>query len=495
MKTHSESANIQYNRLWRVLPGGKQSTGNPRFVMKLSLRTILALAIPFCICGTSSAKDIYESDIKEEQRVATFTISSANNDLEQASVVYSRGLNNLAWVYITDCGIKLDETKVRLKGHEERIAKALNFLGFGLSQTSRQKLMDSYFKIKDNISHAYVKMNAVEKDVGAKLGVDVTWVRQMLSALKAACEETKQAVFCDAYEKAKAAIASNNIVEVNRILMGVYQQLSAVGGGNVEVPPPAPAAQTPAAQPQPIPATPAASPFTSEQTSYIRQMMDALKRACDSGNDKACEYLSALNELYNNKDVNGVARLLQMILGDGEVYPALQPPPSSKPPFAIAGLSPAPSPATADPNSPVVIKVGDKDLVFNKGVNIESVYAGSSKRLKSETTRKITDMNANPPQFEVVSTRNWNLSIQSTPRQSSATAQAIEFNLTDLGGRMEFTLKNWTVTDASGSVIASGTEFPFLVTFTANGSYNIEVNGMTDIGSDFSIRSSIQIAL
>ncbi|MBN1404609.1 MAG: hypothetical protein JW942_09110 [Opitutales bacterium] len=454
--------------------------------MKTSLRTLIVFALSIFACSVAQAQnkakstEIYESAIKEEQRVANFTISSANNDLEQASVAYSRNMNNLAWVYITDCGVKLDGIKGKLKGHEERIAKARNFFGFGLSMTTRQKHLDAYFRIKDNITKAYVKMNAVEKDVGTKLGIDVSWVRQMLSALKAACESTGDQAFCDAYQRAKAAIESGNISEVNRILSGIYGKLDAVKDSD------------PAIE---VPSAPAASSSSSVGTGYIggtsnissSQMdelasaVEALQDACASGNQAACEKLALIQKQIQDGNMAGAYATLNQMKND----PATA---------NLFGGSSSASTYGAAPSSGKLVLTDEsgKELVFIDGNAIKRVYAG--KRLKTESVLKLTDVNANPP-YEVVSTRNWDFTIQSTQKQASATAYVMEFRLVEQGGRDEYTVSNWAVTDASGAVIASGADLPFEVNFTASGTYYVEISGQTDMGSEFTIRSSIQVAL
>ncbi|MFA5258214.1 MAG: hypothetical protein WC360_08685 [Opitutales bacterium] len=454
--------------------------------MTIPLRTITIFAFSLLLAGNLRAKDIYESDIKEEQRIATFTISSANNDLEQASVAYSRSMNNLAWVYITDCGVKLDGIKGKLKGHEERIAKALNFLGFGLSSSSRQKLMDSFFKIKDNITSAYVKMNAVEKDVGAKLGVDVAWVRQMLSALKAACETTQDQAFCDAYQKAKAAIDRGDIVEVNNILNGVYGKLKAVQGAD-------PSIDVPSSGPQVQPKAQsggASSNVSQDQMDEIASVMEALQTACDNGNAAACEKLAMLKKLVDSRDFSGAAQLVGQIKNDPQMKAIVSG--SSMGGGGGADNMSGMGGGKRSTQGSVPVIVDGEELVFVNGTAIKTVYAG--KRLKKETVLKLKDMDAQPP-YEVVSTRDWNFSIASTQKQSSATVYVVEFNIAEQGGRDEYTVSGWTVRSPDGSVFASGKDMPFQVNFTASGSYVVEVTGKTDLGSEFTIKSSIQISL
>jgi len=437
--------------------------------MNITLRTIAFLALSILFSANMQAKSIYDSDIKEEQRIATFTISSANNDLEQASVAYSRNMNNLAWVYITDCGVKLDGIKIKLKGHEERIAKAVNFLGFGLSKSSRQRLMDSYFRIKDNITSAYVKMNAVEKDVGAKLGVDVSWVRQMLSALKAACESTNDPAFCEAYEKAKAAIEAGNIAEVNSILMGIYSKLDSVKGSSPDIVVPA--------QKQTSSASPA-------QINEINRMIALLQKACDNGNEAACEALRKLQQKMSANDTAGAAALIAQMKNDPAIATILNGGTSS------GGYTSADSSSFSSGTK--IIPVDGEDLTFINGTAIKTVFAGT--RLKSESVLKLTTPDAQPP-YEVVSTRNWSFSISSTDKESSATVYVVEFTLVEQQGRDEYNVNGWTVLDSNGQVIANGATVPFEVKFTASGTYSVEISGETDMGSEFTIKSSIQISL
>lgn len=485
--------------------------------------SILAVSTPTMVIAatttssqTATAKPVSISDskVREEQRVASFTVSDANNDLEQASKAYSRQMNNLAWVYITECGVKLDGTMAKLKGHPERIAKAVNFLGFGLAKSTREGLMKKYYKIKDDLNLAYQKMRAVELDVGKALGIDVTWVRQMLSALQQLCETTQNPTFCDSYEKAKAMMDKGDIRGVMSVLTSVAPQVQAAAQQND--------IEAPTSGPSIAPSTSSTRPSSysiGEQLSPTAQSLVAQwQEACDNGDEKACERIQILNALdaaARSGDRNAMnqlqalarlsadcasgnqaacqkldqlaALIRQAQAGDsGAAQQAAQ--------FASSVLGGGmPSSPSAGGSQRVV--VDGEEVTFINGTGVKTVYiGGQGMRLKKEVVLKLVDMNANPP-YQEVSSKDWGFVVQNSLVQSTATGAQYRFALIEQNGREDYRVDSWTVTNESGAVVASGTGSPFDVSFTTPGSYNVEVKGATtELGSDFTIRSMVDVS-
>jgi len=458
---------------------------------------------------------VYESKVKEEQRVATFTISDADNDLEQASKAYSRHMNNLAWVYITECGVKLDGTMAKLKGHPERVAKAVNFLGFGLSKSSRESLMKSYYKIKDNLNLSYQKMRAVELDVGKALGVDVTWVRQMLSALQQLCESTKNPTFCDAYEKAKAMMDKGDIQGVMSVLTSVAPQVQAAAQENdIEAP-----AAGPSFGPTGGTGSSRGSYSSGSALSPTAQSLLAQwQAACDNGDEKACDRIQLLNALdaaAQGGDESALAQLQALARLNADCQNGDQAACQKLDRLvslikqAQGGNSGAAQAAAQLANSVLNggsrsgsgfggsqrVVVDGEEVTFINGTGVKTIYiGGQGMRLKKEVVLKLVDMNANPP-YQEVSSRDWNFVVQNSQVQATATGAQYRFALVEQNGREDFRVSSWAVTSESGAVVASGTGSPFDVTFSAQGSYNVEVKGATtELGSDFTIKSIVDVS-
>jgi len=129
------------------------------------------------------------------------------------------------------------------------------------------------------------------------------------------------------------------------------------------------------------------------------------------------------------------------------------------------------------------------------GKAIKTVYIGGrGMRLKKEVVIKIVDPNTNPPTCQEVSSRDWNLVVQNSTVQSTATGAVVRFSLIEEGGRTDFTVRSWTVTSASGAILQSGSSLPADVTVTEQGTVTAEVKGITELGSEFTVRSTVEVS-
>jgi hypothetical protein len=196
--------------------------------MRNSIHALFIAAASFALATCLAAAPakpvtVTESGVKAEQRIATAMIGDAVNDLTHSSNAYGNGTYKYAWVYLTDCGVKLDQTKAKLKDHPARIQVALNFFGFTIGSDTRADLTKKYYKIKDDLERAYQKMSALEVDLGKKLGVDVASVRKIMSTFQILCETTKDPKYCEAYARLKGLLDSGDIA-------GLAQAIDSMGG-------------------------------------------------------------------------------------------------------------------------------------------------------------------------------------------------------------------------------------------------------------------------
>ncbi len=457
--------------------------------MRNSIHALFIAAASFALAtclAAAPAKPIYESDIKAEQRIATAMIGDAVNDLTHSSNAYGNGTYKYAWVYLTDCGVKLDQTKSKLKDHPARIQVALNFFGFTIGSDTRADLTKKYYKIKDDLERAYQKMSALEVDLGKKLGVDVASVRKIMSTFQILCETTKDPKYCEAYARLKGLLDSGDIA-------GLAQAIDSMGGllndarsdaqrNNVDVEIPTNTHVTTSStggSVTPAIGGPAASILSSispndPNRSAYENAIHALERAAAAGDTSAQARLQALQQASADcaNGVPGGCERLRQLLNS-----------------LVAPSAPAAS------SGPVRINVGGEELTFVDGKAIKTVYIGGrGMRLKKEVVIKIVDPNTNPPTCQEVSSRDWNLVVQNSTVQSTATGAVVRFSLIEEGGRSDFTVKSWTVTSASGAILQSGSTLPADVTVTEQGTVTVEVKGVTELGSDFSIRSTVEVS-
>ena len=508
--------------------------------MRTSLRALFIAASTFVLATSLNAatKTISDSDIKAEQRVATAMIADAVNDLTHSSNAYGNGTYKYAWVYLTDCGVKLDQTKSKLKDHPARIQVAVNFLGIGLGKDTRAGLTNKYYKIKDDLERAYQKMSALEVDLGKKLGVDVASVRKIMSTFQILCETTKEPKYCEAYARLKSMIDSGDIAGLAQAIEGMTGLLNEArtaaqeAGVSVEIPtnthvatgvPTAsssgsstsdsPAARQAASQAQSLISS--LNPSDPNSAAYSRALqatqqaaangdvaaarrlsaMDQARADCNRGVPGACErlqqMLALLNNCVNGSDPSACSQL------DALVSQTLSSPGNYAGGNGGSGYGNSQS-TPSQPSAPVgpqKVNVDGVEVTFVNGTGIKTTYlGGAGMRLKKEVVLKITNPDANPPAYSEVSSRDWNLVIQNSTVQSTATGAIIRFSLIDEGGRSDFRIKSWTVTGASGAVVQAGTEMPADVTFTEAGTATVEVKGTTDLGSDFTIRSTSEVS-
>ena len=507
--------------------------------MRTSFRALFIAAATFALATSLQAatKTISDSDIKAEQRVATAMIADAVNDLSHSSNAYGNGTYKYAWVYLTDCGVKLDQTKSKLKDHPARIQVAVNFIGIGLSKDTRNGLTTKYYKIKDDLEHAYQKMSALEVDLGKKLGIDVASVRKIMSTLQILCDTTHDPKYCDAYARLKGMIDSGDIAGLAQAIEGMQGLLNEAGnaareaGVSVELPAnthvttsgaaagqggssaDSPAARQAASQAQSlISSLNPNDPNTSAYTSALQ----ATQQAAANGDQAAARRLSAMDQARADcaRNVPGACERLQQMLAllakcvngsdpsacsqlDSLVGQTLSNPGSYTGGNGVGGNGGNGSlgGGSSAMNGPQKVNVDGVEVTFVNGTVIKTTYlGGAGMRLKKEVVLKITNPDANPPSYSEVSSRDWNLVIQNSTVQSTATGAVVRFSLIDEGGRTDFKIKSWTVTSATGTVIQSGAEMPADVTFTQAGTVTVEVKGTTELGSDFTIRSNPEVS-
>jgi hypothetical protein len=507
--------------------------------MNMLHKALVFLASVVVFAAPLRAQEITEYKIKEEQRVADFTIKDADNDLEQAGTAYTRKLNNLAWVYITECGVKLDGQMVKLKGHPERIAKA-TWLGFPLSKSTRQVHLDKYMKLKDRMNLTYQKMQAIEKDVGKALGIDTTWVREMLSLLKTLCDETKDPQFCDAYEKAKASMMAGQSQDVARTLSSIWDKANAAAQGlrekGIDVSAPV---QKSAAEVTSAATTGTRTGSVTSGATMVDKFVSDLATRCQNGDEAACAAQQKLAELLNdparksviNKLLSECAKgnakaaavrdeLISLAAacqdGDEEACDQLDELLSSliknfggvvggsgaKTQGGNSGAADKPARAPEPVSGPITIVDENGETITMKldgeGRMTKQVYAGT--RIKKETlVRVLVSPDAKQPYkqsdlvLEESESRDWNFSLEKASKDSSASASVVSFDLKEKANRTEFTVSGWSVKNSSGTVIATGAEVPFDVTFTESGAYTVEVSGTTEWGSTFTIKTSFNV--
>jgi hypothetical protein len=491
--------------------------------MKKHLVTLAITAFSFFAAislNGAPAKEIYGSDIKAEQRQAEARIKDAENDLQLSSNAFGNATYKYAWVYLNDCGVKLDMTKAQIKEEPARIAVAVNGLGFNYGQASRKELSDKYYSIKKNLDHSFLLMSKLEEDLGKKIGVDVATVRKYMSALKILCEKTKDPQYCDLYDRMKSALESNDIAALQAAILEAAPLISKGKAdnpdANIEDVPTKTNISSPGGVQGSAQTQSAATGAANSSNPAVKGLYVSMQEKCNQGDQKACECLQMLDWLdqaVRNGDPNAAAWVNSIFELDqkckngdqsacdkrDQLISQLNMLRNSNPngPLPSVPSVTSSSAKPAIPSGKTSLMVGGKELIFNNGQSIETTYiGGQGQLLKQERVLKIVDMGRQPP-YDVVSQRNWKFAIKSDITKSVAGEGCVyRFTFLDEGGLDAFTVKSWSVRDESGATIASGDSALTLdATFKTPGSYTVEVRGVTqDLGSEFTITSVVEIS-
>ncbi len=490
----------------------------------LMLLASASLALP--AFGAPAPKPIYESEIRLEQDIATARIKDARNDLHQSEVSFSHQMYFRSWFYITECRAKIKMTEERLKGHPERIIRAIsNFLGIRLGQKDRDKWTASYMKIKDDINLTYRELRAVETDVGQKLGIDITAYSQYLAMLKALCDDENvpnRQAYCAAYDKAMAAMESGNINGLREAIAAVQDQATqqAINSGkDVAQPPPdtrGGAAASGSAAGTTTGGTSAAGAATGGTTAVgtttggtttggttpggassgpsAAQVQQAQQILADKiaanvpGAAVLAERVRDLQKRCNGGDSAACRELVDLI---GSIIRGEEPKP-----FQAAGSNTAIRIKTSD-GQEVTIRLDGEGVVIKQRWNGRK---GGS--IASETKQRLLlNPNATEPygtgdiDWQDVESRAWSFGISNETLEQSGSVSVQQLTLADAGGRTEFSVTAWKVTDSAGNVVAEGSGNSIEARFTQTDNYTIEVRGITEWKTEFCIVSELAITL
>ncbi|MCC5839594.1 MAG: hypothetical protein JJT96_05670 [Opitutales bacterium] len=437
-------------------------------------------------------------DLQEEQRLINSHLTTAVRELSEARTDYSVGLFNKAWIGVGAAGIEHDNAKRLLDGHPQRIERFSGFFGGG--ESTRRSLREGFGDLHAQWHRLQRDVVAMERDIGQQLGIDVTWGRTLLDSLKrmrdATTDPALKAQLDATIARLEAAVRSGNaeafaqaVAEGERVLRdGMTRDAGAAAAVSGEV---RDGLQSRRSQ--------GLEGSSSQSARGLLEEIDA--RLADpnlSPNERA--RLEQLRREITQALASGDTDRLQRLITTG--LPRRSEPGSGAPGGARAGNvirdhpgTPAGYMAVRDPETGEIRFFRSSDL---SGVN--AGYIGNrGERLVKEARETLEEVpgSGGTSVFRprVVEARDWSLRIQQVSENVGVDGYTVRFRLTDRLHSGNFQVSRWEVVGPGGVAVAkgpAGNEFEF--SFPSAGQYSVVAHGVTDWGSDFSIRTSLDVA-
>jgi hypothetical protein len=430
------------------------------------LRLLAAFFMATCSCATVNAEDVLSmGEIREEQRVFQSHLDTAEHDLSQAQRSFSSGTYNLAWVNVSNAGLELDKAKPKMEGHPQRIATSSVFFG---ATRRREEARDAFYQIRDHFYDINRKVIALEIDVGAKLGIDIPYLRQLREAISLMLPHIKDPAVRAQLEALLAqmddAIRSGDVNRVKQLLQRSEDLIK-----------------------QAMDADPSLRGLLPGET---------LQSLQEGGSEKG--KAAAANATDNAADDVGsatnAARQAAASAANGEDAAEAQ--------AARAAAEAARRQQQAAQQTPATftgeVEVDGIVIDFRGGKGVEAEYIGErGARLVREKEKVLRSLD--PIQVADGAVRDWNLRLMPVPGsiQQSATNYAARLKVADPANEGAYAIAVWRVLDETGKVVQDSRDgsTEFALDLTSSGNYTVEAHGETDWGSTFILRQVLNISL
>ena len=473
--------------------------------MNKKSRYLVFALIAFCISlpqllSAATPKKFTDRDLEEEQRVIDSYVRDAESDLKYAQSNVGRDMINSAWWYVTESGIKIDQARVLMKTHPQRIERC-DVPWYRNSKTQRQKLRDGHAVLKRKIDKANGLLKAVEKDVGLRLGIDVGTFRDTLAILKVLCENGAGSQYCDYFNRLKGLIEAGKANEAIAFVNGISGEIKQAFVDHREIIKDLPEGVTPP---------------SADNTST-------------SGNNGSTPYGttggSASTSNASNSSIQGTAQGGTALTSGNHVSAAEREKLFAEAREAQRALSQIDDPAAqkyADELSKAlaandydkvkeimekiknfqVVKDEDGKLIFvlPNEKTIVPAYIGdqNSGQLKLEKIYKLVGSQTKEGEYEakLLDTVEWQFVIAPEMVSSAGDSATYSLTLKDLNNNTNFSIDSWHVYNPDGSINTEGSGNPLEVTLNGTGDFRIIVEGATEHdskGSSFKIETIIRL--
>jgi hypothetical protein len=475
--------------------------------MNKKSRYLVFALIAFCISlpqllSAATPEKFTDRDLEEEQRVIDSYVRDAESDLKYAQSNVGRDMINSAWWYVTESGIKIDQARVLMKTHPQRIERC-DVPWYRNAKTQRQKLRDGHAVLKRKIDKANGLLKAVEKDVGLRLGIDVGTFRDTLAILKVLCENGAGSQYCDYFSRLKGLIEAGKTNEAIAFVNEISGEIKQAFVDHKEIIKDLPEGVTPP---------------SSDNTSTTGSTQNASTGGNASTNNN-------VTTPGNNSSLQGGGQGVAIGTSGGQVSAAEKEKLFAEAREAQKALSQIDDPAAqkyadeldkalaADDYDKVkeimekiknfqVVKDEDGKLIFvlPNEKTIVPAYIGdqNSGQLKLEKIYKLVASQTKNDEYEakLLETVEWQFVIAPEMVSSAGDSATYSLTLKDLNKNTNFSIDSWHVYNPDGSINTEGSGNPLEVLLKGTGDFRIIVEGATEHdtkGSSFKIETIIRL--
>lgn len=152
-------------------------------------------------------------DLERQQGEVRLHLEMAERETRFSAEAVSGNLMGSAWESLTQAGVRLNRAKSTMDLQASRIPYATNRAGFH-SRTWQERLREGLADVHEEYNRLMRRVEAMEEDLGGRLGVDVAWITAVLTNLDYLCEHVRdaslQARFCDFARQLRAAIEAGD---------------------------------------------------------------------------------------------------------------------------------------------------------------------------------------------------------------------------------------------------------------------------------------------
>lgn len=441
-------------------------------------------------------------ELREEQRLIRSHLTTTTRELREARTNFTSGLYHTAWIGVGAAGIEHDNAKRLIDGHPQRIERFAGIFGGG--ESTRRNLREGFDDLHAQWHRLQRDVISMERDIGEQLGIDVAWGRTLLDSLKRMREATSdpelRAQLDATIARLEAVVRSGNadafaqaVAEGERVLRegmardsgaaaavtGEVREGLQAGRGQasagVGIRAVHPAARSLLDQIEARLADPNLSPA---ERARLEEMRRELNQALAAGDHERIQRLvsAGLSPRQNGTPTVGGHRASNLISNH----------PGTPPGFM----------AVLDPETGEIRFFRNNDF---SGVNAgysAGVRGGRILKEARETLDEVPALGGTTIfRPRVLEERVWTLRIQRVSEEVTTDGYRVQFRLADGRHSGNFKVSDWEIISPDGTTAGTGrggNEFEF--TFPSAGEYSVIARGMTDWGSEFSIRSGLDVA-
>ncbi len=412
--------------------------------------------------------------LSEDQRAIRALILDADAEIDQSTRSFNARLVNTAWAGVINAGGRLDRAQVLLLPMPEDIERIETWVLVD-NEGRRRILREEYAKLRSSWNDTNRKVQAMQRDIGAEIGLDLGLARTIIDALRTLRDQTRdpaERARIDAIIQALEGAASAH--DIGGMRRALEQALDVLGGS--------------------------AQGRQAARQAGISDIEDAKTSIRDSGNGGQ----GGTGRGTGTGTGTGTGHGSGLGTGHGSGPGTGQ---GSAPGAGVPGGASAASNFERTGDGGIYVRdPRTGEVRFYRNEDLTGVNAGyigeRGSRLTAEILEQLelVDNPAQPggklfaPQER--DKRDWRFQIRrSQERRLDSGGYEIEFTLMDPAHPTGFSVTDWALTAPDGSRSSGGRgQKSFSTQLTQAGNYTVAVSGTTEWGSPFRIEQVIEIS-